>query len=161
MSRRKTSDEERKLFEVAFREARPIKRKALDESEPRAPRAKPGGIDGNTAERLRKGTAEPDARIDLHGMTETAAHRALLVFLKNALLNGARLILVITGKGAAISDHAPFDMDADRRARGVLKTAVPRWLAEPAFASLIADHRAAHRKHGGSGALYVYLRKRR
>lgn len=161
MTKRKTSDDERELFVAAFKEARPVKRKLLDEAQPRAPKTKPGGIDGNTAERMRKGTAEPDARIDLHGMTERVAHRALLVFLRNAQRNGARLILVITGKGARLDDGAPFDMDADRRARGVLKTAVPRWLSEPDFASLIADHRASHRRHGGAGALYVYLRKRR
>jgi DNA-nicking Smr family endonuclease len=160
--KRKISDEEREQFETAFREARPLKREALAKASPRLPKTKPGGIDGNTADRLRKGNVEPDARIDLHGMTETVAHRALLGFLRNAQRGGARLVLVITGKGArAPDDDAPFDMEADRRSRGVLKSAVPRWLAEPAFAGLIADHRAAHRRHGGSGALYVYLRKRR
>jgi DNA-nicking Smr family endonuclease len=50
-------------------------------------------------------------------------------------------------------------MELDARSRGVLKTAVPRWLKEPALAGIVADMREAHRKHGGAGALYVYLRK--
>lgn len=162
MRRRKTSDEERQLFEVAFKETRPIKRESAAAKPASVGAKKPSGIDGNTQDRLRKGTLDPDARIDLHGMTEAVAHRALLGFLRNAQRSGARLVLVITGKGAREADaQAPFDMDAARRARGVLKTAVPRWLAEPGLAAMIADHRTSHRRHGGGGALYVYLRKKR
>ena len=146
MTRRRTSDEERAQFETAFKESRPLKRDALDGSgtskTPKRP-SPTAGLDGNTQERLRKGQLDPDARIDLHGMTEDVAHNRLLAFLASAQRGGARLSLVITGKS------------------GVLKTAVPRWLAEPECRGLIADTRAAHRRHGGSGALYVYLRKRR
>ena len=100
-----------------------------------------GGLDGNTAERLRKGALDPDARIDLHGLTEAAAHRALLSFLRNARKGGARLVLVITGKGARKpAPDEPFDLELESRARGVLKSMVPRWLGEPSFAELIADH---------------------
>jgi DNA-nicking Smr family endonuclease len=162
--KRKISDEERALFEAAFKEARPIKRDALEGAAQAAPkRVSPtGGLDGNTQERLRKGMLDPDARIDLHGMTEDVAHNRLLAFLTNAQRGGARLALVITGKGARVAaPDEPFDMEQERRARGVLKSVVPRWFAEPDFARLIADHRTAHRRHGGSGALYVYLRKRR
>jgi len=159
--RRKTSDEERELFEAAFKETRPLKREPARAKTQATASRKPGGLDGNTQDRLRKGTLDPDARIDLHGMTEAVAHRALLGFLRNAQRGGARLVLVITGKGAREADaDAPFDMEAAQRARGVLKTAVPRWLAEPNFAALIADARASHRRHGGAGALYVYLRKK-
>ena len=163
MTRRRTTDEERAQFKDAFKEARPIHAKAL--LEPKEPSAKAnsgGGLDGNTADRLRKGAMEPDARIDLHGKTEDAAHRALLNFLKGAQRSGARLVLVITGKGArAAAPDEPFDMEQERRARGVLKSMVPRWFSEPGFAGLIADSRSAHRRHGGGGALYVYLKKRR
>jgi DNA-nicking Smr family endonuclease len=163
MKKRATSDDERKLFEQAFKETRPLRRASADEARPApAVARKPSGVDGNTAERMRKGALEPDARIDLHGMTEAVAHRALLGFLRNAQRRGARLALVITGKGAPAPDaDAPFDMDQERRARGVLKSAVPRWLAEPGFAALIADARAAHVRHGGAGALYIYLRKKK
>jgi DNA-nicking Smr family endonuclease len=163
MSRRRTTDEERALFEESFREARPHKpekRAAPAKAVTSAARIKTGGLDGNTADRLRKGALDPDARIDLHGMTEARAHDALLSFLRNARRNGARLVLVITGKGARKPDpYAPFDLERESRARGVLKSMVPRWLREPEFAELIADHRSAHIRHGGGGAMYVYLKK--
>ena len=167
MRRRQTTDEERKLFAEAFKESRPHKpEKKPAKSAPKAPLPVPqkhtGGLDGNTAERLRKGSLEPDARIDLHGMTEAVAHNSLLSFLRNARRSGARLVLVITGKGARAPDpYEPFDLELESRARGVLKSMVPRWLREPDFAELIADHRAAHVRHGGSGAVYVYLKKKR
>ena len=166
MRRRQTSQDERAEFEAAFKETRPIK-KAAKPSSKAAPKAagpkakgKPSGVDGNTGERLRKGEMTPDARIDLHGFNESVAHRTLLNFLRGAQRNGARLALVITGKGKRRADpHGPFDME-EARARGVLNVMVPRWLSEPSFAALIADSRTAHRRHGGEGALYVYLRKR-
>jgi DNA-nicking Smr family endonuclease len=167
MRRRQTSEDERAEFEAAFREARPIRSKTKPSPKTAAkaagPKAKagPSGVDGNTGKRLRKGEMTPDARIDLHGFTESVAHRTLLTFLRGAQRNGARLALVITGKGARkIDPHEPFDMEREARARGVLNVMVPRWLTEPSFAALIADTRTAHRRHGGEGALYVYLRKR-
>jgi DNA-nicking Smr family endonuclease len=159
MSRRRATDEECALFKEAFAQARPLKLDAVPKA--RIVRSKsvagPGGLDGRTSERLRRGTIEPDARLDLHGATQAAAHGALLSFLRNAQRGGAKLVLVVTGKGARPQEpDAPFDME---RARGVLKDMVPRWLKEPAFVPLIAGVRAAHRRHGGTGAIYVYLRK--
>jgi DNA-nicking Smr family endonuclease len=169
--RRKTTDEERKLFAEQFEETRPLapirtvedvralvtqkRRNQADED------TLPGGVDGRTEERLRKGQIEPDARLDLHGYTEHAAHDALLNFLRGASLRGHRMIIVVTGKGAPRDPNAPFDLELDQKARGILKTVVPRWLAEPAFAQFVAAVRHAHRRHGGEGALYVYLRKSR
>jgi len=169
MSPRKVTDEERDLFKAQFEEARPLaapltnieevrklitqKRKKSDEE------VLPGGVDGRTEERLRKGQLEPDARLDLHGFTETRAHDVLLNFLRVANSRGHRMIIVVTGKGAKRDPDAPFDLELDRKARGILKTVVPRWLAEPAFARFVAAVRQAHRRHGGEGALYVYLRK--
>lgn len=163
MTRKRTvTDEERALFEQGFKEARPLA-DPTSASKP-AKTAKlhetHTGVDGRTAERLRRGTMEPDARLDLHGFTEAAAHGALITFLRSAQMRGHRLALVVTGKGTRKSDpYAPFDLELDARSRGVLKTAVPRWLKEPALAGIVADMREAHRKHGGAGALYVYLRK--
>jgi len=166
--RRKTTDAERAEFVEAFKETRPMKpaakasAKKVAKTEPAAPKKLTGGLNGNTADRLRKGALEPDRRIDLHGMTEAAAHRALLSFLRGAHRGGDRLVLVITGKGARMPDpYAPFDLELETRARGVLKSMVPRWFREPEFAALIADHRSAHIRHGGGGALYVYLKKKR
>lgn len=157
MSRRTVSDDERKLFEQDFREGRPIKPVTAKA----APKAKgrvsgPSGINGATQDRLKRGTLEPDAKIDLHGMTEVVAHRALSSFLKGARQRGNRLILVITGKGNPRKEESASWMMSPH---GVLKQMVPRWLNEPELAALIASVRTAHVRHGGEGALYVYLRK--
>jgi DNA-nicking Smr family endonuclease len=158
MKRRVTSDDERKLFEQTFKEGRPIK--AATAKKPVAKKSagkSPSGINGATQERLRRGLMEPEARIDLHGMTQAAAHRTLFTWLNTAHRNGHRLVLVVTGKGNPKNDeNAPWMMSP----HGVLKQMVPRWLNEPELAALIASVRPAHVKHGGGGALYVYLRKR-
>ncbi|HEV2562062.1 MAG TPA: Smr/MutS family protein [Rhizomicrobium sp.] len=177
MSRKRApSDEERELFESTFSDAKPLSKKPVTAPKPaapkptpiippmpvRAPSSKPTGLDGRTAERLRRGMLEPEARLDLHGLTEQTAHRALITFLRSASARGLRLVIVVTGKGlkpAALDE--PFDMELDRRTRGVLKAMTPRWLAEPELARFVVDVRTAHRRHGGAGALYVYLRKSR
>ena len=158
MKRRNTSDDERKLFEQVFKEGRPIKpvsSKAL--AKKKAVSSGPSGINGATQDRLRKGLIEPDARIDLHGMTQSAAHRTLFTWLTNAHKSGHRLVLVVTGKGNPKNDENASWMASPH---GVLKQMVPRWLKEAELAALIAHVRPAHVKHGGDGALYIYLRKR-
>jgi DNA-nicking Smr family endonuclease len=168
--RRTVTEEERALFEAVLGGAKPSDAPAATSNGPEETqpakvipkRPQPSGVDGRTAERLRKGAIEPDATIDLHGFTEQAAHRALAAFLPGAAASGARLILVITGKGLKPpAPDEPFDLELDRRTRGVLRAMVPRWLREPALVRFVADVRAAHRRHGGAGALYVYLRKDR
>ena len=156
---KKVSDEDRKLFEEDFKQARPIKAVA----KPRAAKKKtvttaPSGVNGGTEDRLRKGQLEPDARIDLHGMTEGAAHRALYAWLAGAQSRSYRLVLVITGKGNPRKQETASWMQSPH---GVLKQMVPRWLAQPELAVMIASISPAHVRHGGDGALYVYLRKRR
>jgi DNA-nicking Smr family endonuclease len=158
MKRRTTSDEERKLFEQVFKEGRPIRPlTAKTAAKKKAASSGPSGVNGATQDRLRKGLVEPDAKIDLHGMTQGAAHRTLFTWLNTAHRKGHRLVLVVTGKGNPKNDeNAPWMTSQ----HGVLKQMVPRWLHEPELAALIADVRPAHVKHGGGGALYVYLRKR-
>lgn len=103
--------------------------------------------------RLRKGVREPDARIDLHGMSAERAHRACLTFLSDAIARGCRVVLVITGKGRA--DRGGF------RTCGVLKESLPGWLrASPLGGSIVGIYQA-HQRHGGAGACYVYLKRRR
>lgn len=161
MTRRKITEEERELFKQSFAEAIPIAASVL---KPPPKRAKPfaageTGLDGRTQERLKRGTLDPDARLDLHGMTEAVAHNSLLLFLRQAQARRCKLVLIVTGKGARVAEDAPFDMELQQRSRGVLKSAVPRWLNERDFAGLVASTATAHKKHGGEGALYVYLRK--
>jgi DNA-nicking Smr family endonuclease len=158
--KRIASEEERREFERDFKEARPIKPARAAPAKKKKTASEPGGsgVNGKTMERLKRGALEPDAKIDLHGRTEAAAHRALLTFLGNAHRNGLRLVLVVTGKGNPKNDdNAAWTM----RTTGVLKEMVPRWLHEPDFAALIAKTQPAHVRHGGGGALYVYLRKHR
>jgi DNA-nicking Smr family endonuclease len=106
-------------------------------------------IDRRLKQRLARGRIEIDGRLDLHGRTQSEAHAALLRFLHRAQGDGARTVLVITGKGGA---------DAGR---GVLNRQVPLWLALPEFRAYVLGVEAAHAAHGGEGALYVRLRRRR
>jgi DNA-nicking Smr family endonuclease len=104
-------------------------------------------------QRLARGTFALDARIDLHGKTQSEAHAALLGFLRAAQRDGARFVLVITGKGARARD--------DWSEPGVLKRQVPQWLRLPEFRDYIVGFEDAHVGHGGEGALYVRLRRAR
>jgi DNA-nicking Smr family endonuclease len=102
--------------------------------------------------RLSRGKQDIEARIDLHGMTQARAHRALHNFLLRASDNGLRFVLVITGKGRTTS------LDSSR---GVLRQQVPEWLGLPEFRTLVVGFEQAHIGHGGEGALYVRMRRRR
>lgn len=112
-------------------------------------------IDRRTAEKLRKGKIPIEGRIDLHGMIQDQAHEALTYFIENSLLNQKRCVLVITGKGKAKSTSEEWLMPG----QGVLKRRVPEWLSCPPFNKKILKICEAQPKHGGSGALYVYLRQ--
>ncbi|HXP12299.1 MAG TPA: Smr/MutS family protein [Stellaceae bacterium] len=103
------------------------------------------GIDRASFEKLKRGQMAIEARLDLHGQTQDEAHRALSVFIVRAQAQGRRLALVITGKG--------------REGRGVLRESVPRWLNEPALRGRVLALAAAQPRDGGSGALYVLLRR--
>lgn len=128
----------------------------LAEAEVRPAGRSEAGLDRRTADRLRKGTREPEARIDLHGMRAERAHRACLTFLGDALARGLRMVLVITGKGRAGETG-----DIMRTGRGVLRESLPGWLrASPMGGSIVGIYQA-HPRHGGSGAFYVYLKRRR
>lgn len=121
----------------------------LAESLARLPLRMDAGIFG----KLKRGKLRPEARIDLHGMTLAQAHPALTSFVLNARAAGKRLVLVITGKGR------PNDHDAPMPARaGRLRHDVPRWLSLPPLVAAVLQVAPAHRRHGGEGALYVYLR---
>ncbi len=113
-----------------------------------------GGLDRRMRTRLGRGSLGIDARIDLHGMTQDAAHRRLLHFLEGARADGARIVLVITGKGG------PDGSGGDGGGRGILRRAVPAWLASPAFRRHVSGYESAGRRHGGEGALYVRLRRK-
>ena len=101
--------------------------------------------------RVARGKEDIDGRLDLHGLTQSEAHAALLRFLRQASGRGARLVLVITGKGARGGEGE----------RGVLRRQVPQWLRLPEFRALVIGFEQAHVAHGGEGALYVRVRRSR
>lgn len=116
--------------------------------------AAPLRMDAKAFGRMSRGRIAPEARIDLHGMTLAQAHPELIRFVLNAHAQGMRLILVITGKGKPGSDDGPIP-----RRPGVLRHQVPQWLRQVPLAPLVLQVAEAHQRHGGSGALYVYLRR--
>ena len=103
------------------------------------------GLDRASAERLRRGRYPIEARLDLHGMTQAEAHRALTGFVAGSRALGRRCVLVITGHG--------------RVSGGVLKAAVPRWLGDPDLRRHLLAITPAQQRDGGAGALYLLLRK--
>ena len=175
--RRHLSEEERTLWEHVARQVKPLRKKprvgktaaATSDLPPMKPAPSPRPIPSSSAPksskppvpplaplgrreraRLSRGRSEIDARLDLHGMTQTRAHRTLLGFLQRAHHDGLTFVLVITGKGGV--------GDAER---GVLRRQVPQWLSLPEFRALVVGFEEAHIGHGGEGALYVRIRRAR
>ena len=178
--RRKLSEEERTLWGRFTRSVAPLRRrpvpaepakaapappvthaklKAHIPAAPRAamlvpkpvPRLEP--LDRRQKQRLARGTEVLHARIDLHGRTQAEAHVALLRFLRRAQSDGAKFVLVITGKG--------LRGRAEGEVRGVLKRQVPLWLKLPEFRPYVLGFEDANIGHGGEGALYVRVRRAR
>ncbi|TPK90984.1 MULTISPECIES: Smr/MutS family protein [unclassified Mesorhizobium] len=171
MSRRddQLSDDDRILWNLVARSARPLKGKTAveipDIIEPKpepaaapvngvpvaAAKPKPQhvshALDDQTLHKLKKGRLPIEGRVDLHGMTQDEAYSLLLTFLNRAHAGGIRYVLIITGKGSSSGGD------------GILRRAVPAWLSTPAFRHLVSSHDHAARNHGGSGALYVRLRR--
>ena len=103
---------------------------------------------------LSRGRAAIDGALDLHGLTQAEAHQALRGFLRHSQARGARLVIIVTGKGGAIDEFSGWPNE-----RGVLKRLTPQWLREPDLRSVVLGFEEAGRAHGGSGALYVRLRR--
>jgi DNA-nicking Smr family endonuclease len=178
--RRALSAEERALWRGVARSVKPLKRRerdAIDEEadavlavlppkakpkpvKPAAPPARPAKPPGppplarlahREKQKLVRGRATIDARLDLHGMTQAQAHGELAHFLRGAQARGAKFVLVITGKGAR----------AGGTGGGVLRRQVPLWLGLAEFRDAVLGFEEAHMAHGGEGALYVRLRRGR
>lgn len=108
------------------------------------------GLDKSSARKLKDGKRPIEARMDLHGMTQAEAHRALDAFIDAASRAGRRCVLVITGKGGSGGGTV-----------GVLRQQVPRWLNQATLRPLILAFSHARPKDGGEGALYVLLKRKR
>jgi len=126
-------------------------------SAPRADAHPPlGAIERPVRQRLARGRLSIDAAIDLHGLRQDEAHRALRAFLIREQMAGARIVLVVTGKGFRGARHAETRGDD---APGVLKRHAPHWLSAPEWRRFVSGFDQAGRGHGGEGALYVRLRR--
>jgi DNA-nicking Smr family endonuclease len=166
MTPRHPSRDERALWRAAMSEVAPLPEPAVAPSEapttavppPHVKRSRAAapdeltlaaapGLDRRSAERLRRGARRIEARLDLHGMTQDEAHRALDGFLARAEVSGLRCVLVITGKGGERG--------------GVLRAAVPRWINEQPNRPRVLAIAPAQPKDGGAGAVYLLLRRKR
>ncbi|MBN9041674.1 MAG: DNA mismatch repair protein MutS [Rhizobiales bacterium 62-47] len=133
--------------------AAPASKPAKAAKLPRAPSPPPlAPLGRRERSQLSRGKTDIDARLDLHGMTQTRAHGALLRFLQRASGDGLRFVLVITGKGRTTGPESE---------RGILRRQVPEWLGLPEFRALVIGFEEAHIGHGGGGALYVRIRRAR
>ena len=108
-------------------------------------------------QRLARGAHPIEAVLDLHGLRQDEAHHRLRGFLRSAQAGGALVVLVVTGKGGAAVDTIPGHAGE----RGVLRRVVPHWLRMPDLRPIVLGFEEAAQHHGGSGALYIRLRKRR
>ena len=176
--RRRLSDDEQTLWGTVTRNVAPLRRsraeavatseqpaeptvqakpaKPVKLQQPPAPPSRPkppplAPLDRRMRQRLARERESIDSRIDLHGLKQDEAHAALRRFLRSAQADGARIVLVITGKGA----RDPYDE------RGVLRRQVPLWLESADLRSLIVGFETANIGHGGEGALYVRIRRAR
>lgn len=105
-------------------------------------------------QKVKRGRVDIERVMDLHGLNQAEAHGAMRGFLRTAQQDGARLVLVVTGKGRlARNAEGPQD-------NGVLRRAVPHWLREPDLRMVVLGFEEASQPHGGSGALYIRLRRR-
>jgi DNA-nicking Smr family endonuclease len=117
-------------------------------------------FDQRKLRKIASGRAEIEARIDLHGLRQSEAHHRLRTFVLDAYARGLRSVLVITGKGGSGTRADEF-LDGRRNERGVIRRNVPVWLEEPELRAVVVSFTRAHARHGGDGALYVHLRRRR
>ncbi len=185
MARRPISEEERALWQAIAKTATPLKRRRKPDpkpapavaaekpaakaprkakaSEPKAPAPAPPppsrphelkhgvaiGIDKRQADRFRRGKTPIEGKIDLHGRTQAQAHDDLHDFVARAHSAGKRMVLVITGKGITGAKS------------GILRGNVPRWLNEPTLRRHVLAFDYAEPQHGGEGALYVLLKRKK
>ncbi len=113
-------------------------------------------MDRKAFQKMKRGKLVPEGRIDLHGLTLAEAHPELTSFILQSQMRGFRLVLVITGKGKDKDSGGPIP-----ERMGALRHQVPQWLKMAPLGQAVMQISEAHLKHGGGGAYYVYLRRRR
>ena len=148
---------QRLVARVAPADPAPIEPRAEAPPMPKAPHGAPppfAPIERTLKRKLSRGRMTADAAVDLHGFRQDEAYTVLRQFLVRAQSSGARVVLVVTGKGR--STREPYAMSGGP---GVLRRAVPLWLALPDFRPLVIGFEEAGRPHGGAGALYIRIRR--
>ena len=174
MKKRELTEEEKKMWDAVTSNAKPMRASSRKvASKPPASKPLPktrilsplpqgndddytlargsyANMDRNNAERLRKGEYPIDATLDLHGMTRDKAYNALSHFLRVQYERGSRCLLIITGKG--VGKEQP---------QGVLRESLPQWLNRAELKSVVLAFDVAKPKHGGSGAFYLLLKRKR
>jgi len=117
-------------------------------------------IDRRTRGMITRGRQEIGASIDLHGLRQTEAYAVLRKFLANAQQSGTQFVIVITGKGKSSTDEGIYE-SSFKYGHGVLRTSVPHWLATEDLRRYVIGYCEAGRRHGGAGALYIQIRRRK
>ena len=115
-------------------------------------------IDKKVYSRLKKGRLAPSKTLDLHGLRYEDAKFEVFTFIRSAYYDNQRLVLIITGKGKYTKKETTY---ASNERSGVLRKALPTWLEDNTISCLILNFTGAHFSHGGNGAFYVYLRKKK
>lgn len=176
MAGRRLTPDERTLWDAVARTVRPIRGRRIvppplaasdpplpqtqmlrltptaPQVQPSAPKRSPAPVlDGSWEKRIRSGTLSPEMAIDLHGDSLSAAHARLNLAIAAALAQGVRTMLVVTGKPARTEGSG----------RGAIRSEIGHWLQTSPHADAIASVRVAHPRHGGNGALYLILRRKK
>lgn len=142
----------------------PPAKTAVPAGAPRRPSEGPAplpSVHRRQARRIASGVIEIEARLDLHGATQSVAHARLIAFLQRSATDGLKTVLVITGKGASRERVSSAFAGREREDIGVLRRSVPRWLAEAPLRGLVISYQTAAPRHGGDGAFYILLRRGR
>ena len=116
--------------------------------------------DSNWGKKLKQGKMSPEGKLDLHGMTCVEAHEKLYRFLERSQRNGKRVVLIVTGKGGPKQGYADYRFDDFENSRGVLRREVPLWLSGGSMRQMIVSFQDAASRDGGTGALYVVLKRK-
>lgn len=165
--KRDLTDEEKKILAEAMRDVTPLDASELIEKPMKKPASRilkkapaksipapakitaPSAIDTQTQNKIRRGEYAISGKLDLHGFTLERAYERLEQFIETHHHKGSRCLLVITGKGGKSGE------------KGLLQQDVPHWLSHANMSRMVAFHTTAQAKHGGAGALYVYLKRKR
>ena len=106
------------------------------------------GLDSRLMQQLKDGLFPIQDHVDLHRLTQEAAETRVRDFLLNSQCRGLRCVLIVHGKGLNSENHIP-----------VLKKRMPLWLSRGPVRKIILAFSTARPYDGGTGAIYVLLKR--